>query len=487
MKIKRLLSIILIVFVFFSLALFTGCSGENSEDDVPSITWYVPCDSQKFLSDVLVEANKILVEKVGAKLELKLIDNGSYAEKMNMVIASNEAYDICFTSSWLNNFSTNVNKGAFKAIDEYLDSVPELKSVVSEDIMKVGMVEGKTYAIPIQQVFPYQRAAFVDKKYIDEFNFDYSDVQKVEDLEPLMEMIHNKYPDIYTLRTRDVGVSLFLYRDLEYIDTNTNTCIKKTDDKVTVYPIHETDEWKYSAAKMAEYFKKGYIRKDIDSVMDDSTDFKAGKYAIYFKQYKPGVEAEEFAAYGREVVCIPIEEPYTRYNTGITAMSAISRNCKNPELALKVLQEVNTNQELYNLLVFGIEGVNYEKYGTEGQIKKNEKNNYGLQAWTIGNQFLAYPLDNQSPTVWDETRAFNESAAESPIMGFLWNSENVKTEITNISTANKQHSNFYLFATGNEFNKAYQEYCDAMDTAGQQTIVNEVQRQIDEYLSRKLQ
>ena len=475
---KKVVSVLLLAVLLMSL--FCGCKKETAGGDVPTITWYLPCDSQKDLPDVLEKANEILVSKVGAKLDLKLVDSGSYAEKMNMVIASNQAYDICFTSNWLNNFATNVSKGAYMAIDKYLDEVPEFKNLIDKEIMKVGTINGKTYAVPVRQVFPLQRAAVIEKKYIEELNFDTSTVKRVEDLEPFFEKFHKAHPEMYTVRTYDVQENIFTLRDLEYVGTSTEVCIRKSDKDAKVYPVYETDEWKYAVKKLAEYYEKGYIRKDIDSVMDDTTDLKAGKYAVYFVQYKPGVESEMKNLYGRDVVAVPVEQPYMRYNAGITTMNAVSRNCKNPELAVKVMAEVATNKELYNLLVFGIQGVNYEL--KDGHVVKSKDNPYELQAWTLGDQFMAYPTEGQSEDVWTETEKYNASASKSLIMGFLWDPENVKTEIANISTARKKFSNFYLKATGSEFDKKYKEYCDAMATAGHKKIVEEAQKQVDAYL-----
>lgn len=479
-NVKKVVSVFLLAVLL--MALCCGCGKEKAGGDVPTITWYLPCNSQKDLPAVLEKANEILVPKVGAKLDLKLVDSGSFAEKMNMVIASNEEYDICFTSSWLNNFATNVTKGAYMAIDEYLDKVPEFKNLIDEEIMRVGMIDGKTYAVPVRQVFPLQRAAVIEKKYIDELGFDTSTVKTIEDLEPFFEKFHEAHPELYTVRTYDVRENIFTYRDLEIIGSSTEVCIRKSDKDLKVYPVYETDEWKYAVKKMAEYYEKGYIRQDIASVMDDSTDLKAGMYGVYFAQYKPGVEAELKNLYGRDVVVVPVEEPYMRYNSGISTMNAVSRNSKNPELAVKVMAEVATNKELYNLLVFGIEGVNYEL--KDGHVVTNKDNPYGLQAWTFGDQFMAYPTEGQSEDVWTETIKYNASASKSPIMGFLWDPENVKTEITNLSTARKKYDNFYLTVTGSEFDEKYEEFCEAMRTAGHQKIVEEAQRQVDAYMNK---
>ena len=48
----------------------------------------------------------------------------------------------------------------------------------------------------------------------------------------------------------------------------------------------------------------------------------------------------------------------------------------------------------------------------------------------------------------------------------------------------RKFSNFYLKATGSEFDKKYKEYCDAMATAGHKKIVEEAQKQVDAYLKK---
>ena len=40
-------------------------------------------------------------------------------------------------------------------------------------------------------------------------------------------------------------------------------------------------------------------------------------------------------------------------------MIGIGKNSKNPEKALKFIELINTNEELYNLICFGIEGKHY--------------------------------------------------------------------------------------------------------------------------------
>ena len=71
--------------------------------------------------DVVEEAmNEILVEKIEAKVKLHPIAAWSYDEKLNLIINSGDKFDICYTSSWTNNYKEKIGKEAYLDITELL-------------------------------------------------------------------------------------------------------------------------------------------------------------------------------------------------------------------------------------------------------------------------------------------------------------------------------------------------------------------------------
>ena len=90
-----------------------------------SLKWYVvaatgpQADSdrvQKAMSDYINET-------YGWNIELELVfnDYASHTDKMQMVIAGGEEYDLCYTYSWCNNYTVNVNKNAYIPLDDLLE------------------------------------------------------------------------------------------------------------------------------------------------------------------------------------------------------------------------------------------------------------------------------------------------------------------------------------------------------------------------------
>ena len=77
----------------------------------------------KAVMDALNEYTK---EKLNITVEY-VFHGGSYADKIQVIIASGEEYDACFTSNWINSYNTNVAKGAFLDIKDMLpEAAPRL-------------------------------------------------------------------------------------------------------------------------------------------------------------------------------------------------------------------------------------------------------------------------------------------------------------------------------------------------------------------------
>jgi len=80
--------------------------GEKEKDkekekpkDVPVLNFYMMNSPVTDFDRIMDKANAIIEEKIGAKLNLVLIDSGTYAEKMNLMINSGDDWDLAFTAS----------------------------------------------------------------------------------------------------------------------------------------------------------------------------------------------------------------------------------------------------------------------------------------------------------------------------------------------------------------------------------------------------
>lgn len=478
MEKKKIISILCAAALIMPM---TACGGEKKEtgnDGVKTLTWLVPGDKQSDTPKVLEEANKIIEQEIGARLDLQFIDAGAFTERMTMKMASSDDYDLCFTG-FINNYAQAAENGGLLEIDELLDTVPDLKAAIPEAVWEAARYKGNLYAVPNMQIMTSTIAVQFKKDLVDKYNFDVTNVKTINDIEPFLEMVKNGEKGIYPYRT-NYGITPWICSKYETINGDVAIDI---NDGTKAFLRYNTPEFKEGVYKMYDWFKKGYIRQDVASVTDDTQDYNAGKYAVSLTGWKPGIEQITKASLGYDVVFAPLNEPYMGIGAGTGTMIGISKKCKQPELAMKFIELINTNKELYNLICFGIKDVHYN-LTDEGKIKYIDGAGYAPKAdWKFGNQFNALLIDGQEDGLWEETQAYNDSAKKSPLLGFSFSTENVVNEISQCSTVSSEYK--VLNSGAQDPDTYFDEFVSKMEVAGANKIADEAQKQIDEFFAQK--
>lgn len=464
-------------------AVLEEASAETAAESAPAaeneetvtVKWLVPADSQKDLDMVMEDLNKKLVEKINVKLELETILQSEYADKVQLASSSGEDFDLMFTSNWLNPFTSNVSRGALLPIDDLLNEYgQDIIASMPDWLLDVGKVDGVLYAVPNQQIIATQLAVNVQKEYADKYGLDATSFSDISELYPFLDQIVANEPDMFPIDNRQAVDTKTKYEaivtDAVYIEIG--------DESATLVPatVAQEGQWRQDN----EWYQKGYIRKDEATITDNSADVKANRYVCSISTYKPGGVAEYSATQGKEWLMIPIEGSYITATGGIETMTAINVNSKNPEAAMKLLNLVYTDKEIFNELLFGLEGVHYNKTGDDS-IELVEDSGYclGTQAWKLGNQFNAWYMPGQEEGTWEATDELNRSSEISPIRGFTFNPENVQAEIAQINAVVAEFKNGQY--TTDDIDQYIADRNAKLEEAGLQTVMDECQRQLDEW------
>ncbi len=461
---------------------FTAC-GEKEAAQTGDITinWIVPAEKQTDLQSVLDAANKITMEKVGVKLNLTFIDEAAYTQRMNMYFASgNDEFDICFTG-YINPYKDTVNKGAYLELDEYIEDSEIIKEAIPEYARKTSTYKGKIYALPNMQIMATSCAGlFVQEDLAEEYGLNCEDIKHLEDIEPFLAWVKEKHPELYGFRTGGVnGGSKDANPATDGFSGNTR--VYKNEDGSFRVTSPLTAEENLSEAKLIRsWFEKGYIRQDVASVMDDSAERAAGKYAAWRGVYKPGADAEHNSNNpNKRCVVMQISDAYMPFDAGSTAMTAINAASKHPDEAFKIIELANSDKEFYNLLAFGIEGKHY-KLDSDSKVVKIKDSGYNSGgAWKFGSVFNSLLVSGQVDTLWEDTIAFNDAARKSDIMGFSFDTTPVKNEIAQISTVTGKYKQA---VTGAEPLEAWRSnYLAELEEAGVEKVRAELEKQVNEW------
>lgn len=493
---KRLLAFGLAGLMTMSVAL-TGCGskGDNKEagskaenDDIVTVTWCVQGDKKPDHDKVMEDLNKKIEEKIGVHLNLEVIPQGEFNDKMKLKSTAGEDYDLTFTSNWLNQFSENMSREAFLPItDLYEKYGKDIKEIVPEWLLDVGYVDGELYAIPNQQIEARQLGVVIQKEYADKYGFDKTSLKDVHELEPFLDQIAKNEKDKFPIDLRVQPVLESEYEDIVRATApagNIADCVnlKKGDESGKVVPITEIAD---AELKMEhDWYQKGYIRQDIATVMDNTADVKANRYVCTLSSYKPGWDSEFTNRQGVEYIAVPIEGTYVKSVSGAETMTAINVNSKHPEEAMKLLNLVYSDKEIYNELLFGIEGEHYKKTGeNSAEIIDSTKYDFTGYGWIFGNQFNAWYLPGQEDGLWEETDKMNREAEISPLRGFVFDPSAVQSEIAQVGSVVKEYANGQY--TANDIDAYIKERNEKMEQAGLQKIVDECQKQVDDWMANQ--
>lgn len=308
-------------------------------------------------------------------------------------------------------------------------------------------------------------------------------MKEPRDIEPFLQQIKENEPELIPFQFKDrVEASAVMDEG----GVRLANCVVTADGKVI--PNYDSEAVKETAKMMSEWYDKGYIREDINSVTDDSADDLAGKYAVTVcADLKPGVEALYKSMYGRDYTFIPLMKATDGYDSAMSAMTAISATSKHPELAMQVINLANTNAEFYNTVCYGVEGVHYTK-NEDGSITKTEASaNYNPNAdWAFGCQFNAYPTDDMELDNYQKMLEYNQTCIPSVIGGFVYDGTATDAERAALSTIKSEYGSLFNGSVGAEnFEATWEEYAGKMEAAGLPAVAEDLQTQVDAYFAAK--
>lgn len=481
---KRKIISLSIAFVFLLSFLFSGCSkkqsetsNQNSNNSEPvELIWYTIGTPQKDMEKVNEKINEYIKDKIGATVKIKQIDWGDYSNKMQVIINSGEKFDICFTCSWANDYLSNAKKGAFVALNDPENNLlekygKEMYETINPQFWEGAKVDGKIYAVPANKELGVAPMWVFTKEYVDKYKMDITKVKKMEDLEPLLKKIHDNEKNVVPFYiTKDFSVPIHYDQIVDFVG------VSLTNNDLKVVNIFETDEMKNTLRLMHKWYKLGYINKDAETAQDD----KNVKRFLTKGDGQPYADVLWSKDLHYQVVSTPIMPTYITNGSTTGSMQAVSVTSEHPDKAVMFLNLLNTDPYLRNLINYGIEGIHYEKVKDNVIKILPAQKDYQMPYFSLGNLFITYTLDNEPETKWDEFKKFNDESLKSPALGFKFDPTPVSAEIAAFKNIKDEFAASLYSGTVNP-----DEYIPKLNAklkaAGIDKVINEMQKQIDEW------
>lgn len=479
-----------------TLAATTTTRAQETLEPVELSYYYIgwPVTDLQAVNDAV---NAITREEINATIRLNLIDWGSFTERMRVLIASGEQCDLMLTtrSDW-NNYGAAVANGALLPLDDLLpEYAPTVWNDIPADIWNSARVNGQIYGVLGRGNSAIAYGAWVRRDLMETYGFDWEAASSWDDLEPLYDQIVANEPDVTPVLSTDGGPHGKLwfpeYWGVDPLGSPAGVLgVRVHGDTLQVEASVDLPEYQQAVEMARDWYNRGFFTADPLPDGDMQTDRAAGRYSTMIWNVLPGLEAIVADAEwgGRPIEMLELSEPVVTTGSVAGAFTSVCATSPNPERALMFIDLMNSNPELYNLLVFGIEGQHWvwedesQNLVTipEGMTSDQVNAAYRGPDWVFGNQYLKYFTDPSEFSRVDEWQALAESAALSPALGFTADYTTVATEIAQITSVYEQY--------GEPLEKglvdpatALPEYRDRLREAGLDTVIAEVQRQLDEW------
>lgn len=465
-----------------------GSSSDSGKGDSGKtvVSMYMPGDKPKNYDDMIAKANKTLQKKYPkVAIDMKFIGWGDYGQKYSVMVTSGTGYDLAFAQ----NYPLNAQKGAYADMTDMLKTTAkDAYDGVDAAYWKGLTVKGKIYGFPINANVFAQNALAFNGDFLKKNNIDISKINSYQDMEPALEAFHKANPGIAPFAIgKDYKISP---KAMEYPLSNSMPfAVDSTGKDKTVVNPYTTDEMMNNMKTLHDYYKKGLIPQDAATA---STQYNLNENTWFVRQettgpFDYGSRALMNAAGGKDIQTRPITDPYKSSAQAQVAIWSISKTSKHKKEAMQVLNALNTDKELLNNIVWGLQGKQWNFTDEDaGKIKltKDYKPGYFIGAWMMGNNSILYTEDSLPQAKIEERDSSIKAAKESAALGFMPSTDNVKTEVTNISNVMSKYADILNTGTADPEPTVKKMVAD-LKTAGWDKVQKDLQKQYDAFLADK--
>lgn len=419
------------------LMISVACGRKNPPKNMKTLVWYYVNDRGSDDGSVFGAANKIIGEKLGVQVDFNPIHSEEYTKKIQLKASAAERFDIVFTSDWLFDYRSNIEYGAFAPIENLIEKyAPQTNKSIINKVWDAVTVGGHIYAVPNYQVAFRQKAIVFKKELVDKYSLkaEIDQAETMADFTPILQKIRANEPDIIpTTVTPYIWSGNFGDESLFFEDPLRNVPVG-IDMDGNVLNLTENPYLQINldnAALSRKWNSSGFYMSDIDIRTNFTAEKNAGKVFMFDDVYKPGIEIDMQSRYGYPVYVKAIGIPVLTNDSACAALTAVSRTSADKVTAVKLIELLNTDKELYNLLVYGIKDRDYKKlsYNT---VEILSDRRYSAYAWAMGSQFNAFFIKGQNSNIWELTKKLNAEARKSPLLGKSIDTEPIKESITRI-------------------------------------------------------
>lgn len=454
----------------------TGREVQSMVDKLRQFAWNNVCSRRQILDIINMPKNSEAIGMPDMTLWKAYIDNGKTVELQ----------DIIRKWLWGKDNEAKLNRRALQMLQYDLEQL--FYSTLQENGIQAHQ-------------FLYDRengcnrvTAIGSLEEMDAYGIDADAGLTVEQLDDLFARIKEGEPDKYVTQPQSQGTSILesLFKTYDGLGDTMGVLMDWGQGDLTVQNLFDTEYYEECVRKAREWNEKGYILPDASTNPDTGVAyFKTGKVASTMSLIHPGVPTDSTNMTGIPCSTAIVNPAFGNTQTVGAVIQSIPVSCKNPEKVLEFVNLLYSDAEVYNALVWGIEGTHYqhvkgsEKWITYPDGVTGETSGYTLSAtYAFGNRYLSYIWNTDPEDLNEKYEEFNDNAIKSKALGFVFDTTPVKAEAAAVQAVMDE----YRLPLENgviDPDENLPKFRQALKDAGIDTVIAEKQRQLDEWAATK--
>lgn len=462
-----------------------------------AMEWQVDNTDREMVVDKI---NEYIADKLNCDIDITMCDFTRYP----MIVNSGEEVDMIWAASWLNVFDY-AKQGGFQDVKELMENkFPNLlDTVYSKDDWDRISVDDGYYIIPGHNTDLWSSNSQWGIVWRDDLRKELGcePITDWETMEAYAEAVKAAYPEVYPWHENVNGGLWHSMLEKYHIYTEygygTNTLYLDLDTLETGN-FTSLDSVKEYATTIRRWVENGYVQPDIASNTDDAVEsFISGKYAgstdayisSFYSQYLPRAQEAHpdwdvrFMSYG-EMFGLSIDK-----SVAMTC-AAIPMNSKNAERTLAFIELMLTDDYLYDLVNYGVEGVHYEIDPETGYYKSLQGNNV---TYANGNNFGSIFINYDAVIPSEQSILGEKYKAEKldPVKvdnfwaDFQYDASSYDEYVSSTSAAMDQYWTPILTGAYADVDAALEEATKQMEAAGVLEIQKALEPQWEAYVQEK--
>ncbi|MGN0243249.1 MAG: extracellular solute-binding protein [Lachnospiraceae bacterium] len=500
---------------------FAGCGSKEEVQEGDYIKIMLMGDEPKGFDEVLDEFRKRSKDDLGFDLDITWVAQGDYKDKLSVKMMAGEDYDLVFDAPWCH-LRELTKDGVYADISEYLhnDEYPGLKATFSEEYMDKNKYFGKNLYFPLEQSYGSGVTGIMYRKDLAD-QYGIGKIDSVEKLQKFFDAVLENEKDMTPLAvTQSRGFFQFQRINEAALEkanihrivvSGSPYYILLNEDRTKVVEIVPEGIGDEGFANFPEGFNydfamdrydflqdwNKYLSTDSMSCLDADTPFYGGRAAAICSDIGSWytVEQKMKSSIPEAEVDLFLDDPdQVAMKEHSIPTSYLANNCicipevsEKKDMAAKFMDWVFSSQENNDLFTLGLEGRDW-KLAEDGTYEVLDLN-YFFPGYTLSwnphfRRFQSGMTEEQR--TYEEYTLKEESYIGTPLAGFVFNQEPVKTEIAKVSAINSQVSTpmaHGLTVKGYDSIREMRKDNIAQSMkSGMPEIMEELEKQVNEFL-----